>query len=170
MDRYLMATGKDQLEPLLPVAGVRLAAVSAGVRYQNRRDVVVVELAEGSLTAGVYTRNAFCAAPVQVARRHELSCEGDVRYLLVNTGNANAGTGDQGMRDAEQCCQELAQLTGVRAEQVLPFSTGVIGERLPVERIVAALPGSLSELTGDNWKDAAVGIMTTDTRPKGISA
>ena len=165
-----MATGKDQLEPLLPVAGVRLAAVSAGVRYQNRRDVVVVELAEGSLTAGVYTRNAFCAAPVQVARRHELSCEGDVRYLLVNTGNANAGTGDQGMRDAEQCCQELAQLTGVRAEQVLPFSTGVIGERLPVERIVAALPGSLSELTGDNWKDAAVGIMTTDTRPKGISA
>lgn len=164
-----MATGREQLDPLLPVAGVRLAAVSAGVRYQNRRDVAVLELAEGSLTAGVYTRNAFCAAPVQIARSHEQGCEGRVRYLLVNTGNANAGTGEQGMRDAQGCCEALAELTGVRVEQVLPFSTGVIGERLPAERIIAALPGSLSEVAEDRWHDAAIGIMTTDTRPKGIS-
>src|SRR5690554_5534440 len=164
-----MATGREQLDPLLPVSGVRLAAVSAGVRYENRRDVVVLELAEGSLTAGVYTRNALCAAPVQIARRHEQDCEGQVRYLLVNTGNANAGTGEQGMRDAQECCEALAELTNVRTEQVLPFSTGVIGERLPAERIIAALPGSLSEIAVDRWHDAAIGIMTTDTRPKGIS-
>lgn len=164
-----MATGKEQLEPLLPVPGVRLAAVAAGVRYQGRRDVVILELAEGSLTTGVYTRNAFCAAPVQIARRHEQSCNGQVRYLLVNTGNANAGTGQQGMSDAQKCCEALAELTGVSVSQVLPFSTGVIGERLPTERIIAALPDSLGKVAADSWHDAAVGIMTTDTRPKGIS-
>ena len=164
-----MATGKETLDPLLPVAGVRLAAVAAGVRYQNRRDVVVLELAPGSVTAGVYTRNAFCAAPVQVARQHEQSSGGDVRYLLVNTGNANAGTGEPGLRDATQCCEELARLTDVRTDQVLPFSTGVIGERLPAARIAAALPSALPELKDDHWHDAAVGIMTTDTRPKGVS-
>lgn len=164
-----MATGKETLDPLLPVAGVRLAAVAAGVRYQNRRDVVVLELAPGSVTAGVYTRNAFCAAPVQVARQHEQSSGGDVRYLLVNTGNANAGTGAPGLRDATQCCEELARLTDVRTDQVLPFSTGVIGERLPAARIAAALPSALPELKDDHWHDAAVGIMTTDTRPKGVS-
>src|SRR5690554_4989361 len=161
-----MATGTDKLDPLLPVAGVKLASVAAGVRYQNRRDVVLIELDEGAVTAGVYTQNAFCAAPVHVARDHEVHSEGKVRYLLINTGNANAGTGDLGLREALSCCQAVAELARVDVAQVLPFSTGVIGERLPVERIVASLPAALAGLAEDQWTDAAIGIMTTDTRPK----
>src|SRR5690606_16471530 len=153
---------------LLRVEGVRVAAVSANVRYSNRLDLVVMELAPGSTVAGVFTRNAFCAAPVHVARRHLQASAGQIRYLLTNTGNANAGTGDKGIEDALACCAALAEQAGVAVEAVLPFSTGVIGESLPVDRIAAGIPNALAEL-GDNWLDAAKGIMTTDTRPKARS-
>lgn len=165
-----MATGKQDLDRLLPIQGVRIAAVQAGVRYANRYDLVVMALSEQCRTAGVFTRNAFCAAPVVLARENLESSQGDSRYLLINTGNANAGTGPQGMADARSCCQALAGLTGVNADQVLPFSTGVIGERLPAQKIVAALPAAIDALQDDNWLMAAKGIMTTDTRPKGLSA
>ncbi|MEC8858718.1 MAG: bifunctional glutamate N-acetyltransferase/amino-acid acetyltransferase ArgJ [Pseudomonadota bacterium] len=164
-----MATGSHELGQLLPVDGINIATVCAGVRYKNRRDLVLFELAEGTRTTAVFTLNAFCAAPVTLARHHIASAKGDIRYLLVNTGNANAGTGPQGMKDAETCCHAVAGLTGVEDHQVLPFSTGVIGERLPAERIVAALPEARQSLVADNWLAAASGIMTTDTRPKGIS-
>tara|TARA_R100001143_G_scaffold33172_1_gene31768 strand:+ start:1270 stop:2493 length:1224 start_codon:yes stop_codon:yes gene_type:complete len=164
-----MATGSHELGQLLPVDGIKIAAVCAGVRYKNRRDVVLFELAEGTRTTAVFTLNAFCAAPVALARHHIAGAKGDIRYLLVNTGNANAGTGPQGMKDAESCCHAVAGLTGVEDQQVLPFSTGVIGERLPAERIVAALHEARQSLVADNWLAAASGIMTTDTRPKGIS-
>ncbi|MDH7944563.1 bifunctional glutamate N-acetyltransferase/amino-acid acetyltransferase ArgJ [Pseudohongiella sp. SYSU M77423] len=164
-----MATGSHELGQLLPVDGINIATVCAGVRYKNRRDLVLFELAEGTRTTAVFTLNAFCAAPVTLARHHIASAKGDIRYLLVNTGNANAGTGPQGMKDAETCCHAVAGLTGVADHQVLPFSTGVIGERLPAERIVAALPEARQSLVADNWLAAASGIMTTDTRPKGIS-
>lgn len=165
-----MATGNNETGNLVPVKGVRMAAVSAGVRYQNRLDLVVFELAEGSRTAGVFTRNAFCAAPVVLARKHLAANGGDVRYLLINTGNANAGTGERGMTDALHCCQALADSADVDLTQVLPFSTGVIGERLPAEKIAAAAPEALAALQDDQWLAAANGIMTTDTRPKGVSA
>ncbi len=158
---------------LLPVNGVRIAAVEAGVRYPNRTDVVLFQMAPGSRVAAVFTRNAFCAAPVQVARRHLR--ESSPRYLLINTGNANAGTGKQGLADALSCCKAVASAASelepgpVDACQVLPFSTGVIGEPLPVARIVNSIPGALSVLANDQWHAAARGIMTTDTRPKAVS-
>lgn len=163
-----MAVGAGISAPLLAVAGVKIGVAEAGIRKAGRRDLVIFELNEGTQVAGVFTRNAFCAAPVHVARRHLAG--GDIRYLLVNTGNANAGTGEQGMRDAEQSCRELAALAGVRPEQVLPFSTGVIGEPLPVDRLIAGLSPALQALQTDNWLAAAEGIMTTDTRPKGASS
>ena len=130
-----MATGNNAIGTLVPVPGIRMSAVSAGVRYQNRLDLVLFELAEGTRTAGVFTRNAFCAAPVVLARKHLQASAGAVRYLLVNTGNANAGTGDQGMIDARHCCQALADAADVELTRVLPFSTGVIGERLSLIHI-----------------------------------
>lgn len=164
-----MATGTQELGQILPVAGIRSASISAGIRYQNRLDLVLFELVEGSRTAGVFTRNAFCAAPVTLARKHLSENGGDVRYLLVNTGNANAGTGDQGMRDALSCCLSVADAASVNVTQVLPFSTGVIGERLPAEKITAAVLKAISALQEDGWLLAAKGIMTTDTRPKAVS-
>jgi glutamate N-acetyltransferase / amino-acid N-acetyltransferase len=164
-----MATGIEELGQLMPIAGVRSASISAGIRYQNRLDLVLFELAEGTRTAGVFTRNAFCAAPVTLARNHLVKSDGAVRYLLVNTGNANAGTGPAGLQDALDCCKALADAAGVSSEQVLPFSTGVIGERLPSEKIVAALPKALACLEDNGWLAAAKGIMTTDTRPKAVS-
>jgi len=155
------------LSPLQPVKGVRVAAIEAGIRYQNRLDLVVFELVSTATTAAVFTRNAFCAAPVQIAKLNLK--QGQPRYLLINTGNANAGTGDPGRHDALTCCQALAEAAGVSANQVLPFSTGVIGQRLPTDRIVKAIPKALRELGADNWLHAAKGIMTTDTRPKAIS-
>lgn len=149
---------------MLPIAGVRLAAVSAGIKKPGRLDLVVLELAPGSTVAATFTRNAFCAAPIQVARAHLAATS--PRYLLVNTGNANAGTGARGIADAETCCAELAALGGVTVQQVLPFSTGVIGEHLPIDILVAALPAALDTLSESNWELAARGIMTTDTRPK----
>lgn len=152
---------------ILPVAGVRLGVARAGIRYANRRDLVLIDVGQGSTTAAVFTRNAFCAAPVMVARRHlQVAMP---RYLLINTGNANAGTGEVGTADAEASCVALARITGCRAQEVLPFSTGVIGERLPVERLVAGLPQAYANLRPDGWDDAAWGIMTTDTRPKAAS-
>ena len=150
-----------------PVPGVRLAATAAGIRYRERNDLVLFALAEGSQCAAVFTRNAFCAAPVTLARTHLHA--GAPRWWLINAGNANAGTGARGLLDAAATCQALAELTGAPAEQVLPFSTGVIGEHLPVDRVAAALPGLLGRLDGANWPAAARAIMTTDTVPKLIS-
>ncbi len=152
---------------LWPVPGVRLATVEAGVRYKNRADLVLMQLQEGSQTAAVFTRNACCAAPVHVARHHLQSAA--PRYLLINTGNANAGTGDQGLSHCRHTCTALARQAEVPEWTVLPFSTGVIGEELPVQRIVDALPQALQQLTEEGWAAAAAGIMTSDTRPKGAS-
>ncbi|MBK5968219.1 MULTISPECIES: bifunctional glutamate N-acetyltransferase/amino-acid acetyltransferase ArgJ [Thiorhodovibrio] len=146
------------------VAGVRLAAHAAGVRYADRDDLVLVELAPGAQCAGVFTRNAFCAAPVELARTH-LQQESP-RFWLINSGNANAGTGARGLNDARECCQSVANAGGVAASEVLPFSTGVIGEDLPVGRIVAAVPELFAKLEAAGWELAARAIMTTDTKPK----
>jgi glutamate N-acetyltransferase/amino-acid N-acetyltransferase len=146
------------------VPGFRLGTACAGIKSPGRRDLVVMALADESSCAAVFTRNAFCAAPVTVAREH-LAARTPA-YLLVNTGNANAGTGSQGIRDAGRCCDRLAELAGCSPEAVMPFSTGVIGEPLPVMRITDGLPEAFARLTEDGWLDAAHGIMTTDTVPK----
>ena len=161
-----MAVGLGPLPTLHPVAGFELGIASAGIKRPGRKDVVVMRCAEGSRIAGITTTNAFCAAPVIVTRER---LQGAVRYLLTNTGNANAGTGADGLHNARRSTQSLAALTGVAAEQILPFSTGVIGEPLPVEKIQGALQAALDDLAEDHWAEAATGIMTTDTLPKGAS-
>lgn len=163
-----MAVGTGLLPPLIPVAGVRVATESAGIKYAGRPDLVLFELAVESSVAATFTRNAFCAAPVSIAREHWLG-SGGARYWLINTGNANAGTGMAGLADANRCCSQLAELAGIDPGLVMPFSTGVIGEPLPVDRIVAALPLLLTGLAADGWPAAAEGILTTDTRRKGCS-
>jgi glutamate N-acetyltransferase/amino-acid N-acetyltransferase len=146
------------------VPGIRLSAVAAGIRYRDRDDLALLELAEGGTAAAVFTRNAFCAAPVVVARRHlEKTAP---RYLLINSGNANAGTGEPGLAASVETCRLLAAAAGVAMNQVLPFSTGVIGEDLPTEPFTRAIPGLLSGLDEANWERAARAIMTTDTVPK----
>ena len=162
-----MAVGLSALPPLLSVPGIRLGTVCAGIKKPGRRDLVVIELEAGAACAAGFTRNAFCAAPVVMAKRHLLRHV--PRYLLINTGNANAGTGEKGLVDALACCQALATCAGVETEQVLPFSTGVIGEALPVNTIVDALPAAYRALAADGWSEAAHGIMTTDTIAKGLS-
>lgn len=162
-----MAVGYKGLPELPAIAGFRLGIASAGIKKPGRRDIVVMEIAEGCAVAAVFTRNAFCAAPVTLAKKH--LAVGSVRYLLVNTGNANAGTGAAGMQAAEECCDALAAVTGATAQQILPFSTGVIGEPLPVEKIRGALPAAFADLREDGWADAAHAILTTDTVPKGAS-
>jgi len=152
-------------EDLLPVKGVALGVAEAGIKKANRRDLLVMRLAEGASVAGVFTQNRFCAAPVIVCREH-LSLLRTVRALVVNTGNANAGTGEDGLARTRKTCAELAALLGCDRAQILPFSTGVIMEPLPVERIVAALPRALADCREDNWLSAAAAIMTTDTVPK----
>ncbi len=164
-----MAVGSETLGELHPVPGVRLGTVSAGIKRVGRKDLVLVELAAGSHCAAVFTRNAFCAAPVAVAREHLQSCRAQPRYLLINTGNANAGTGKRGIEDAQSTTSAVAARAGVGADQVLPFSTGVIGEALPVDLIQAAVPAAFAALSANGWADAAAGILTTDTRPKGAS-
>ena len=146
------------------VAGVRLAAVASNIRYADRLDLVLIEIAQGATVAGVFTQNAFCAAPVLLARKHLQATTS--RYFLINTGNANAGTGAAGLDDAWRCCMALAKQTEVQAHSVLPFSTGVIGEPLPVDKIEIGLPAAVSKLSANNWLQAATGILTTDTRPK----
>lgn len=162
-----MAVGNGELPEFQVIDGVRLGVAASGIKYPDRKDLVVFELADGSACAGVFTKNAFCAAPVVLAKKNLLTTS--PRYLLVNTGNANAGTGAQGMNDAIACCQALAELTEVPHTAILPFSTGVIGESLPVDTIVKGLPDALLALDDAAWADAAEGIMTTDTRPKGAS-
>ncbi|TBO31115.1 bifunctional glutamate N-acetyltransferase/amino-acid acetyltransferase ArgJ [Aquabacterium lacunae] len=153
---------------LHPVPGVKLGITMAGVRKANRRDLVVITLEPGSAVAGVFTKNRFCAAPVQLCRKH-LAAGSDIRALVINTGNANAGTGEDGMVRATQTCIALARHLNVSPEQILPFSTGVIMETLPVDRIEAGLPAALADLKADQWAVAGEGIMTTDTIPKGCS-
>ena len=156
---------------LLPVKGVALGVTEAGIRKAGRKDLLVMKLEPGTRVAGVFTQNRFCAAPVVVARQHLSMVDPDasVRALVVNTGNANAGTGKEGIAGARQTCSELAQLLGCSASQVLPFSTGVIMEPLPVDRIAAGLPACLAAATENNWFAAAQAIMTTDTLPKAAS-
>ncbi len=155
-------------QDLHPVAGLRIGVAEAGVRKAGRKDLTVLLLDEGAAVAGVFTQNRFCAAPVQVCREHLAAGRG-VRALVVNTGNANAGTGAEGLARARATCAALAEQLGVEATQVLPFSTGVIMEQLPVERITAALPAALADAQPDHWARAAAGIMTTDTVPKAAS-
>ncbi|AVH50322.1 MULTISPECIES: bifunctional glutamate N-acetyltransferase/amino-acid acetyltransferase ArgJ [Acinetobacter] len=162
-----MAVGDVSMPHMHVVKGVKIGSAEAYVRYQNRRDLVIFEFAAGSNVAGVFTQNAFCAAPVYVSKAH--LAQGNPRYLVINTGNANAGTGKLGMQNAEITCAKLAELAGVSIQEVLPFSTGVIGEQLPIERLVAGLAPALASLREDAWHDAATGIMTTDTTPKGAS-
>ena len=162
-----MAVGLAAPENLLPVPGIRLSAVSAGIGKPGRHDLVLMELAEGTGTAAVFTRNRFCAAPVHVAKEHLSG--GGIRYLLINTGNANAGTGARGHRDALACCEALARAADCPPSAVLPFSTGVIGEPLPVDRIVVAIPAALDRLDAGGWLQAANGILTTDTLAKAVS-
>ena len=150
------------------VRGVELGTAMAGVRKANRRDVTVVRLAEGTSVAGVFTANRFCAAPVLLCREH-LAAGPGIRAILVNTGNANAGTGTDGLARARSTCAALGRLLGVAAQQVLPFSTGVIMETLPHERIEAALPAALADARPTHWALAAEAIMTTDTLPKAAS-
>ncbi len=162
-----MTLEKLNLSELLPVPGVRLGTTSAGIKRPGRDDLVIMALADSARCAAVFTRNAFCAAPVTLAR--ENLARGQPSCLLINTGNANAGTGEQGMRDARQCCEALAQHAGCAPDAVLPFSTGVIGEPLPTGKICAALPAALASLDENGWVAAASGILTTDTVPKGTS-
>ncbi len=165
-----MAVGLSAPVGLLPVAGVRLGATAAGIRTGIKKDgadLALMEIAPGSTVAAVFTRNAFCAAPVILARRHLARCA--PRYFLVNAGNANAGTGEAGLADARACCEAVATAANCPVEAVLPFSTGVIGERLPVDEMRAAIPGLVAGLAPDGWAQAARAIMTTDTVPKGCS-
>ncbi|MGS0741699.1 bifunctional glutamate N-acetyltransferase/amino-acid acetyltransferase ArgJ [Glaciimonas sp. GG7] len=157
---------------LKPVAGIELGFTEAGVRKANRKDLLIMKLAPTATVAGVFTLNRFCAAPVQVSKAHlaaALTTGEPICALVINTGNANAGTGDAGLAAANATCASLAELIGCTAAQILPFSTGVILEPLPVERIQAGLPGALQNLQADNWFNAAETIMTTDTQPKAAS-
>ena len=151
------------------VAGIRIGVTEAGVRKANRKDLTVFLLDEGSSVAGVFTQNRFCAAPVQVCREHLAAGPQGIRALVINTGNANAGTGAAGLANARATCAALGQELGLAPQQVLPFSTGVIIEELPVARIVAGLPAAIAAARADNWLTAAQGIMTTDTQPKAYS-
>ncbi|MBN8450679.1 MAG: bifunctional glutamate N-acetyltransferase/amino-acid acetyltransferase ArgJ [Candidatus Accumulibacter sp.] len=153
---------------LYPVDGVRLGVAEAGIRKADRRDLTLLSLAAGSRVAGVFTANRFCAAPVQVCRRH-LALGNDIRALVINTGVANAGTGEHGWQAAVETCAALSQLLGIDDRQVLPFSTGVILEPLPVDRLLAGLPRCIADLRADNWHAAAHAIMTTDTVAKAAS-
>ena len=148
----------------LSIPGIRLGVAQAGIKYADRDDLTIIEIAEGSSTAAVFTQNAFRAAPVLVAERNNVDV--DARYILINSGNANAGTGDPGMAACEQSCETLAKATQTTSNRVLPFSTGVIGEVLAVEKLEAALPAAISDLSAANWQRASRALMTTDTVPK----
>jgi len=157
---------------LKPVAGIELGFAEAGIKKPGRKDVLVLKLADGATVSGVFTLNRFCAAPVQICKENLAAVKGGakpIRALMVNTGNANAGTGEAGMANARATCAALAKELGCDAQQILPFSTGVILEPLPVEKIVAGLPKAIQNLKADNWFNAAEAIMTTDTQPKAAS-
>jgi len=163
-----MAVGPERKVSVTPIEGVRLAAIASEIRYSNRLDLVLIEIAEDSTTAGVFTQNAFCAAPVRLAKQRVKASTS--RYFLINTGNANAGTGPEGELAAEACCDGLAEISRTSSQQILPFSTGVIGEQLPTDKILVALPALYEALSADAWQSAAQGILTTDTRAKLASA
>ena len=156
-------------EELLPIRGLSLGIAAAGIKKSNRNDLLLMVLDEGSRVAGLFTQNRFCAAPVIVAKEHLSGLNSSVRALVINTGNANAGTGQQGIDSARSTCSAVAGLLGCDSDQVLPFSTGVIMEQLPLERVIAGLPTAISNLKSDNWFDAAGSIMTTDIVPKAVS-
>jgi glutamate N-acetyltransferase / amino-acid N-acetyltransferase len=162
-----MAVNLPPLPLLHPVPGIRLGTARAQIRKQDRRDLVVIECAPGTQAVAVFTKNRFCAAPVSVAREH--LAQAATHALLINTGFANAGTGPEGMEDARRSCTALGSIMGCVPQAILPFSTGVIGERLPVDRLVAGLPDCLRLMNENGWAEAAQGIMTTDTLPKGSS-
>jgi len=164
-----MAVGTGDLPELHSVAGIRLGTVCAGIKTPDRKDLVLIEATTGTQCAAVFTRNAFCAAPVTIAKDNLGQSEAQPRYLLINTGNANAGTGEPGLRDALTCCAAVSEHAGVSASEVMPFSTGVIGESLPVGAIVDAIPQAFDGLDEAGWAEAAQGILTTDTRPKAES-
>jgi glutamate N-acetyltransferase/amino-acid N-acetyltransferase len=172
-----MAVNFPSIDPaqLHPVAGVTLGYAEANIRKPNRKDVLVISVDEGATVAGVFTSNRFCAAPVTVCREHLAHASAargakSIRALVVNTGNANAGTGEPGLAHARETCAELARLAGIAPEQVLPFSTGVILEPLPIDRLKASLPAALKQRAATHWHEAACAIMTTDTQPKAASA
>ena len=161
----------ELLGPLSPIRGVSLGVAEAGIKQPNHRDLLLIELDEGAKVSGVFTQNKFCAAPVIVAKEHILrkGSGSSIRALIINTGSANAGTGEEGITHTRSICTELARLLGCDVSQVLPFSTGVIMERLPVEKIILNLPKVVANLKPDNWHSAAQAILTTDTVPKAIS-
>jgi len=154
-------------DELLAVNGIKLGVASAGIKKENHPDVVLIELVESAITSAVYTQNAFCAAPVIVAKQHQIQTS--PRYLLINSGNANAGTGQAGLEAAKSCCQAVADIANTNANRVLPFSTGVIGQQLPVDKIKQAMPDAFNNLSADNWFGAAHAITTTDTVAKAVS-
>lgn len=162
-----MAVGNGDFPLINQIDGLRLGVAEAGIKYSNRKDLVAFEICDDASVAGVFTLNAFCAAPVVVSKEHLSKAQS--RLLIINTGNANAGTGKQGMLDARQMCSAMAEVCGLEEQQVLPFSTGVIGEPLAVEKIVDAMPRLAASFGHTSWEDVALGIMTTDTRPKGAS-
>ena len=161
-----MAVGLNNFPTMPEISGIKLGATNAGIKQTVRDDLLLIEMAEGATCAAVFTRNAFCAAPVHVAKANMAH---QPRWLLINSGNANAGTGRQGTGDAITSCISAANLVGGQANQVLPFSTGVIGQTLPVAKITAALPAAFEQLSTDLWDKAAHAIMTTDTFPKGVT-
>ena len=161
-----MAVGQCDFPNMVNIAGITLGTACAGIKQTIKDDILVIQMAEHSTCAAVFTQNAFCAAPVHVAKAHLAH---GPRWLLINSGNANAGTGEQGMQDALLSCAELAKVAGGAATQVLPFSTGVIGQPLPVAKLTAALPAAVKNLAPNHWDQAARAIMTTDTFPKGVS-
>lgn len=163
-----MAVGLEIPSVLNPVKGFALGIASAGIKKAGRKDVVLMRCSEQAKVVGVFTRNAFCAAPVILSKKH-LATGQATQYFITNTGNANAGTGQQGLQSANAVCEAVANATGVAVEAILPFSTGVIGEPLPIEKIMAVIPQAMADLKEDNWLNAAEGIMTTDTTPKGAS-
>lgn len=150
-----------------PVAGIKLGTACAGIKKENHKDILLIELCEGTQTAAVFTRNAFCAAPVSISKKHLLTSQ--PKYLLVNTGNANAGTGEQGIIDALACCDLVAETTNCTQSEVLPFSTGVIGEYLPVDKFPTAIKSAFENLKEENWENAANSILTTDTVVKAFT-
>jgi len=162
-----MAVGNGETGELYPVQGITMAAVSAGIKTPGRLDCVIFDLGENATVAGVFTTNAFRAAPVTLCKNH--LAKNTPRYFVINTGNANAGTGQAGLDNALKTCLEIAELKNLPVSTVLPFSTGVIGEQLPVQKINDVIPDALDSLAADTWLDCATGIMTTDTRPKAAS-
>ena len=162
-----MAVGLIEPKELLRVAGVRLASVASGIKASGDKDLVLIEIEEGGKTAAVFTQNLFCAAPVTLAKNHLKNS--NPRFLLINSGNANAGTGDRGMKDAIKCCDMVADAGNCSVSEVLPFSTGVIGENLPINKFQNGIPEAVGQLHKNAWLNAGRGIMTTDTLLKGMS-